>query len=261
MKHLVKKYVRLAQLGEDVAEVFDNAPVDEKELIKITDKKMNGYFCYALTEDNKIVQTFKFENNGKIFLIPEPDPIVIYFDSARHFHKTIKSRKNDLFSKLSADYKDLTAVNGDFYWYFSNVSSFILFLFLSLEAFVNKSIPSDFEYKKKVQNKKTELYDKLQIQRHIDFLEKIKNVLPEVTGKNFAQDHSHKYDLIKDLKKFRDEIVHTKSFEGIGSSNFYEDLYVTSLNFDFDKVLIVARDFINYYQPKLIEECQCGMEE
>jgi hypothetical protein len=261
LKHLVKKYVRLADLTEGAAEVLNNAPVDEKELTKIADKDMEGYNAYIITEDNKMVQTFKFENNGKNFLIPEPDPIVIYFDSARHFHSTIKRRRNELFSKLSMDYKNFTAVNGDFYWYFSNVSSFIIFLFLSLEAFINKSIPLDFEYKKKVQNKRTEIYDNFQIQRHIEFLEKIKKVLPQVTGSNFAQDYSHKFDMIRELKKFRDEIVHTKSFEATQSSNFYEDLYVVSLNFDFDKVLLAVRDCINYYQPNLIEECNCGKDE
>lgn len=263
MKHLVKKYVKLAQLSEGAAEVLNNAPIDEVELTKIADKRMDGYFAYAFTEDNKMVQTFKYENEGKIYLIPEPDPIVIYFDTALHYHKTIKSRRDELFSKLSADYKDFHAVNGDFYWYYSNASNFIIFLFLSLEAFINKSIPADFEYRRKIQNKRIELFDKLQIQRHIEFLEKIKKVIPQVPqfeGKNFVGEFTHKYDLIKDLKNFRDEIVHTKSFEGLDTNNFYEGLFVRSLNFDYDKVLLASRDYINYHQENLIEECQCGKD-
>lgn len=261
MKHLVKKYVKLATLSEGAAKVLNNAPVDEKELAKISEKKMDGYSAYAFTEDNKMVQTFKFENEGKVYLIPEPDPVVIYFDTAVHYYKTIKSRRDDLFSKLSAEHKDFQAVNGDFYWYYSNASNFILFLFLSLEAFINKSIPDDFEYRRTIQNKKTELYDKLQIQRHIEFLKKIKKVIPQLPQfeeKNFVKDFTHKYELIKDLKNFRDEIVHTKSFEGIGTNNFYEGLYVTSLNFEYDKVLFAARDYINFHQENLIEECLCG---
>lgn len=261
MKHLVKKYVNLSQLSEGAADTLNNAPVDEKELTKIANKQMDGYSTYAFTEDNKIVQTFKFENEGKVYLIPEPDPVVIYFDTAVHYYKTIKSRRDELFSKLSAEQNNFHAVNGDFYWYYSNASNFILFLFLSLEAFINKSIPDDFEYRKTIQNRKTELYDKLQIQRNIEFLEKIKKVLPQLPqfeGKNFVTDYTHKYDLITDLKKFRDEIVHTKSFEGIGTNNLYEGLYVTSLNFEYEKVLLAARDYINFHQENLIEECLCG---
>lgn len=258
LKHLVKKYVNLGIIKEGDEELINITPVDEVELAKIVDNKMDGYYAFAQTEDNKIVQTFKFEHDGKIFLIPEPDPIVIYFDSARHYHKTIQERKTELFSKLSTEFGDFAAVNGDFYWFFSNISSCVMFMFLSLEAFVNKSIPAGYTYKKVVQNKKTEIYDKIQIQREIDFGEKVKKVLPEIYNKNFAQDFSHLFDIIMDLKRFRDEIVHTKSFEGVDSSNFYEKLYTTSLSFDYDKVLFATRDFINYHQPNLIEECQCG---
>ena len=93
------------------------------------------------------------------------------------------------------------------------------------------------------------------------FKEKVKKVIPQLLQfeeKNFVKGFIHKYDLIKDLKNFRDEIVHTKSFEGIGTNNFYERLYVTSLNFEYDKVLFAARDYINFHQENLIEECLCG---
>lgn len=261
MKHLVKKYVKAVKVGEDVVEVFDNAPIDEKAITEISEKKMDGYYAMALTENNQIVQTFKYVNGENVFLIPEPDPIIIYFDTARHFHKTIEKRKVDLFSKLSNHSNNFSSVNGDFYWYFSTVCNYVIFQFLSIEAFINKTIPKDFEYRKSIQDKKTELFDRYQIQRNIEFLEKIKTVLPLATGKNFVQEFSHKYDLIKRLKEFRDEIVHTKSFEGKSSPNFYEELFVTSLDFEFDKTLFAARDFINYHQPDLIEECNCGKDD
>ncbi len=261
MKHLVKKYVKSAKLGEEVIDVINNAPIDEKVLSEISNSKMNGYFAMALTEDNQIVQTFKYEEDNKVYLIPEPDPIIIYFDTARHFHKTIEKRRVELFSKLTGNGSNFMAVNGDFYWYFSTVSSYAIFLFLAIEAFVNKSIPSNFEYRKLIQDKKTELYDRFQIQRSVEFLEKIKSVLPEATGKNFVKEFTHKYELIRKLKSFRDEIVHTKTFEGKSSPNFYEELFAMSLNFEFDKTLFAARDFINYYQPNLIEECGCGNDD
>lgn len=257
MKHLVKKYVKKTKLNDDVMEVINNAPIDEKKIKELSDSNLDGYYGIAITTDNEFIQTFKYLHNKKTFLIPEPDPIVIYFDTARNFHKEINKRRDDLFSKLSKETVNIVAVNGDFYWYFSVVSNYAIFLFLSLEAFINKMIPLDFEYKKRIPNKRTELYNKSQIQKHIEFLEKIKNVLPEVFDKNFVTEQSHKYDLIKKLKEFRDEIVHTKSYQEKGTPNFYENLFVTSLDFDFDKTLYASRDFINYYQPNLIEECHC----
>lgn len=261
MKHLVKKYVKFTKVDDDVVQVLDNAPIDEKALLEISNSKMKDYYGIALTDKNYLLQTFKYVEGENIFFIPEPDPIIIYFDTAINFHKTIDKRKSDLFSKLKSMGNIFNAVNGDFYWYFSTVCNYVIFLFLSIEAFLNKTIPYDFEYRKQIQTKKIELYDKSQIQRNIDFLEKIKSVLPLSTGKNFVEEFAHKYELIKKLKEFRDEIVHTKSFEGKNSPNFYENLFVTSLDFEFDNTLLAARDFINYYQPDLIEECNCGKND
>lgn len=228
MKHLVKKFVNASKVGNDVIEVFNNAPIDEKVFNEISNNNLEGYYALALTDKKYIMQTFKYLKDGNLFIIPEPDPIIIYFDTAVHFHKSILKRKTELFSKLTNLDEKFTAINGDFYWYFSTVCSHVIFLFLSIEAFLNKSIPNGFEYRKPIQDKKVEIYDKFQIQRSIDFLEKIKIVIPQALGRNFVTEYSHKYDLLKKLKEFRDEIVHTKSFEGKTTPNFYEDLFVIS---------------------------------
>ena len=256
MKHLVKKYVNSGKLESDTVEAIKNAPIDEKVLAEIAKDKMKDHFALAVTEDNQIYQTFKYQNGNDVYLIPEPDPIIIYFDTSLHFLKEVAERRNQLLSKMNI-HGDFMAVNGDFYWYFASVSSHIIFLFLAIEAFINRAVPDDFEYRRPIQKKKTELYVGIQIQRSIEFLEKIKEVLPQATNKNFVSEFSHKYESIQQLKKFRDDIVHTKSFSGT-SPNFYEDLFVKSLDFEFDKTLYAVRDFINYHRPNLIEECDCG---
>lgn len=256
MKHLVKKYVNSGKLNDETVDVINNAPIDEKMLAEISKDKMKDHFALAITEDNQIYQTFKYEQGDRVYLIPEPDPIVIYFDTARHYHKDIATKRSELLTKLNG-YNDFMAVNGDFYWYFATVSSYVIFLFLAVEAFINRAIPDNFEYRRPIQDKKTELFVGIQIQRYVEFLEKIKSVLPLATEKNFVTEFTHKYEHIRQLKIFRDEIVHTKSFAG-SSPNFYEDLFVRSLDFDFDNTLFAARDFINYHRPNLIEECNCG---
>ena len=260
MKHLVKKYIRLFKVGQDVVDVLNNAPVDESKLSEFEQTKMDGYIGIVQTENNEIIQTFKYVHNDHVYLIPEPDPIVIYFDTARASHKEIKERREKLFKELSHFGQNIHASNEHFYWYYSTVCSSVIFLFLAVEAFVNKIVKPEFEYRKPIGDKKVELYDKYQMQRQIDFLEKIKIVLPLATGKNFVVEHAHKYEQIKKLKLFRDEIVHTKSLEGEKVPNFYEDLYVLSLDFDFDKTLLYVRDFINFHQAGLIEECNCGKD-
>jgi hypothetical protein len=262
MKHLVKKYIRNQKLDNSVVDILNNTPVNENEIRKIVNSNLEEYIGFGLTGDNEMVQTFKFVKDNMVFLIPEPDPIVIYFDSAVHYHNQIIERKSKLFESLSANTHNIYAVNGDFYWYFSLTSSFIVFLFLSIEAFTNKIIPYDFEYKKVVPNKRTEIYNKLEIQRNIDFIEKLKFVIPQITKKNFVQEFSHKFQMIKNLKEFRDDIVHTKSKENeLNPNNFYEELFKKTLDFDFTNTLLATKDFINYYQKNLIEECNCGYEK
>lgn len=260
MKHLVKKYVRALDIGQEVVDVLNNAPVDESKIAELSQNKLEGYYGMLQFDNERLIQTFKYVKDNKTFLIPEPDPIVIYFDTARLYHKTINERKTNLFKQLQV-INNIVAVNGDFYWYYSTVCNYVIFLFLAIEALINKIIPMDYEYKKPVQDKKVELYNKFQIQRHIEFIEKIKNVLPDALGKSFVVEQTHKFEDIKKLKLFRDEIVHTKSHEAEMVQNYYEDLYTLSLDFDFDKTLKSAQDFINFYQPNLIEECSCGNDD
>jgi hypothetical protein len=257
MKHLKKKYVLHVKLNDDVVKVINNAPEHKKEVDEIMKNNLDGYYGLAFTENNDLVQTFKYEEDGKVFMIPEPDPVVIYFDSARHYYRQISGKREQIFEKVTKFDKHISATTGDFYWYFSLASSYAIFLYTSIEAFINKMIPNEYIYSRKIQDKRTELFDKPQIQRYLEFSEKLKNVLPEITGKNFVAEFTHKFEQIKKLKNFRDEIAHTKSYDGENGPNRYENLYVTSLNFDYEQTLNYVKDFINFYQPDLIEICPC----
>lgn len=260
MKHLVKKYVRYVKFQENLNAAIAEIPVNEKEIARIRDEKMEDQYGMIITDSNELIQAFKYETDGKIYMLPEPDPVVIYFDTAAFNYRRLREQRVEIFRDAALFGKHLLATTGNFYSYFANASSFAIYLFGALEAFVNKEIPKDFEYRRNFQDKRTELFDKGQLQRNIEFLEKIKDVMPQVKGKNFVQEFAHKYNQIKKLKYFRDEVVHTKSFEADQEPNFYQQLFVLSLDFDFEKTINFVRDYINYYQPGLIEECNCGKE-
>ena len=260
MKHLKKKYVLHLKVDQDIRKVIDNAPEHKEEVDRIMSSNLEGYYGITITENNDLVQTFKFEENGNVFMIPEPDPVVIYFDSARHYFNQIAGQREKVFENTTMFASHVSATTGDFYWYFSLASSYAIFLYTSIEAFINKMIPNDYVYQRSVQDKRTELFNKSQVQRHLEFSEKLLKVLPEITGKNFVIDHTHKYEQIKNLKKFRDEIAHTKSYDSTQGPNRYENLYSTSLGFEYEKTLIYVKDFINYYQQNLIEICECGQD-
>lgn len=259
MKHLRKKYIRLISLTDSVSDLLNYSSVDEKEIPQIV-KDLDNRVPFLITEGKEMIQSFQYKNNKKIYLIPEPDPIVIYFDTGRAYLKRLKRDKIKLLEKLNQEHGDAHETRDAFYYYYSASTSFVVFVFIALEAFINKMIPYSFEYRKSIGNKKVELYNKIQIQRHIEFMEKIKQVLPAITSKSFAEKKPKIFHRIEELKNFRDEIVHTKSHEGSPTSNFYQSLYVKSLDFDYENTLYAAREFISFYEGGLIEECDCGVE-
>ena len=79
------------------------------------------------------------------------------------------------------------------------------------------------------------------------------------TKKSFHVEFGNKYENIQKLKEFRDAIMHTKSDNG-NPAKFYEDLYTCALNFNYTDTINHVRDFLNYYEPNFIEECNCGKE-
>src|SRR5688572_15219043 len=97
MKHLKKKFVvqvkfspeKWAELQKipDARKDFQTLPVSDKE-------KMNALI---FMEDGELVQAFRYQANGKTTYIPEPNPVVIYFDSARNYFRQLKDHKDKVF--------------------------------------------------------------------------------------------------------------------------------------------------------------------
>lgn len=252
MKHTQKKFVFSKKLSEGTGDVIRNAPVDKLKVEQLIQEDFADHFCLVHTESDYIIQAFRFADGAHNLVIPEPNPIVIYFELARFNYKHISTTKN----KLYANHGNPTQTLNDFFQFFQISSIVTTFLFMSIEAFVNSKLPRDFVYSKS-SNRNTTNFNRSQIQTEISFEEKIKQVLPEFTGKSFASECGHKYETILKLKKLRDEITHTKGQIG-GVPINYQDLYAMSLNFDYENALRHTRDFLNFYEPDLIQECTCA---
>ncbi len=110
---------------------------------------------------------------------------------------------------------------------FSTECNFVIILFL-LEAFSDKLIPSDFEYRKQIQNKQNWTWQQIPNSKTYWVFRKNKYILPDATGNNFVKEFSHKQEHRKKLKEFRDEIIHSKSFEDKGTPNL-TDLILLSV--------------------------------
>lgn len=257
MKHIKKKFQFEAFLTEEQEASFKakSIQVDKEEGHKL--KLPKGLVGILETDDGKYFTAFPHKIDGKQFFIPEPDPVLIYFNNAYLSFRELESTKKDLIKALELKTMD-EGIKNELYTFFGNSFGFATMLFTSIEAYINKKIPIEYEYRD-TKNSKTELYDKNQIERYLPFDTKFKTVLKEITKKDFTQAYPIKEQYIKNLREFRDSIIHTKtSKEG---ATPYDYLYKKSLNFKYAETIESVKDWLNYYEgSNYVEDCDCGKD-
>lgn len=228
----------------------------QKEGVKAELKNRTGSIAYIKTVDDIVVGGFIHNVMGKRYIFPVPDPTLIYFNNAQLNIAAITKHKEELIKKVDIEDALSEPALNEIYNFYGVTSGFVIFLFTSIESFVNQLIPNDFEYRNK-QKRKTEIFNKEQIQENIDFRTKLKSVLPQATNKDFFKHQTPTNDRIWKLKEFRDDIVHTKPDE---NPLKYDHLIKTSLNFKYEETLEAVAKFMNHYKPDYIVECDCGMD-
>jgi len=256
-KHILKKFLHQITLPEEIANTVNKSGLNILINGKLTVQKIpKGMTPYLTTEDNKIFKAFSFQYKNQTKIIPEPDPILVYFHAAYLNYIQIEEKKQEILDKLS-EHKLSEVMINELYGFFSVTSSFVILLFTAIEALTNRCIKKDFIYKK-INNRRTELYTKTQIEKYFPFDEKIDEVLPDATGKNFKKHFPMKYSHINNLKDFRDMIAHTKEAD---DDSTYDYLYKKALTFLYTDTLDAAKDFCNYYvADDFIVECPCSQQ-
>ena len=219
-------------------------------------KKRTGSIAYIRTEDDVVIGGFIHNVKGKRYIFPVPDPTLIYFNNAQLNIAAITKHKEELIKKVDLEETLSEPALNEIYNFYGVTSGFVIFLFTSIESFINQLLPDDFEYRNKLR-RKTEIYNKQQIQESLDFKTKLKHVLPQATNKDFFRNQTPTNDRIWKLKEFRDEIVHTKPDK---NPLKYDHLIKTSLNFKYLQTLKAVAKFMNHYKPDYIVECDCGMD-
>lgn len=258
MKHIQKRFFlqEKGQLSEESNKQFRSIDFGKTIIDEQLLKEEKDSLVHMQTESGDIIRGFIHKIDGKHCILPMPDPTLVYFHSAQTYLKAIKENRKVLILKLEiGEVLNEPAIH-EIYNFYSLTSGFVIFLFTAIESFLNQIIPDDFVYKN-VQTRKTELFDKKQIQENIDFSTKVKKVLKEATGKDFFQKSTPMNQQIWNLKKFRDDIVHTKQED---SSLKYNGLIKTSLAFNYESSLNAVAQFMNHYKKDFIVECNCGMD-
>jgi hypothetical protein len=257
MKHIKKKFLNEIELTPEVIETLHNSPmrVELDENFKNIPKQAKGKVPFFTTYDNLFYQGFFLKVQGKIRVIPEPDPILVYFHAAYVNYVNLVQTKKKLLELTEITLGSEPAIN-ELYEFFGQVSTFVIFLFTTIEACMNRAIPSTFIYVRPT-NKSTENFTKEQIERHISFGDKIKYVLPSATGKDFFKNYKLKFQQIENLKVFRDDIIHTKQTENGAASHNYRKAF----DFDYMKALTAVKDFCNFYiKDDFVIDCECNKE-
>lgn len=251
MKHIKKRFLfEVEQKIED----DDSSIIFIDELNKKNTSNLIGKKVILQLGDKSIYGSF-FKIKNEFVTIPIPDFTLIYFDQAQLRLALIEEKKKELVKKIGAK-KSLDESNiGEIYSFFGLVSGFIIYLFTSMESFINHQIPPESNYFE-IKKRQTLYYNFKQIQ-FLSFDKKIKEVMPFFTGKNFFQRQTQATQDIEDLKEFRDSIIHTKSSDNI---ELYYELIKKTLSFKYNQKLKAVSSYMNFYKPNYIKECNCGKD-
>ena len=255
MKHIKKRFQFERFLTEEEKERLKSKSIEfdkhEGQKIKLED----GFVAVFVTETGKHFSAFQHNIGGKKFFIPEPDPVLIYFNNAYLSYRAVEKSKKELIEKLDIELMDENVKN-ELYTFFGNSFGFATMLFTSIEAYINRSIPKNHIFRD-IKSNRTEEYDKNQIERYLSFDVKVKKILNHLKQKNFSLAHPNKNQHIEHLKEFRDSIIHTKANKG--KTTPYDYLYKKAFDFKYKETIESVKNWLNFYESNdYIEDCDCG---
>lgn len=215
---------------------------------------------FLISENGEGYGCFLCKIDGKERALPVPDPTLVYFNSAQRYFSLMKKTRKKLVDKLDTS-KPLTETGiNEIYDFYEITSGFVIFLFTAIESFINQRIPENYQYVYKGA-KKTEIYSQTQIYQTIDFMTKFKTILPDATNNRSFKTGTPTYTHIVNLKKFRDEIIHTKpQKEGKNIEIDYKELLKRAINFKYKDSLFAVAKFMNHYKSGYIVECDCEQD-
>lgn len=252
MKHTLKKFLTKFQATPELTSAFQNSIIIED--LKNIDLK--EHMVFGLTEGDEVISMFTLYQGKEKYILPEPDLVVCLFETGR-FNAI---RLADLRKKLIADSHDTSKTMNNCYTFYATACLAVTSLVNCLEAFINRTIPNNFEFTSQEVKGKI-VQNKDQIERNQTFEKKIKEIIPEALKKNFhIQNQSH-YTTLSDLKTLRDDMTHLKSYHNSKALISYEELYNRAFKFDYMKALNAVKFYINFYATDLIQPCTCGSED
>lgn len=225
-----------------VPEESKKMAMDYLDSNKLSDEDNNDILIMF---EDKVIYGYDYLYNNKKLIMPEINPVTIFFSNAVMSHGHLSYYREILLSK-SADVRNVGQFIslGHFGDFFKLAFNCIINLQASLETYLNSKIPITYKfYNEKGKLKQGSIHEKIDI------------ALKEITKRSYDKEDDIK--LIKELIFLRNRMIHLKPVNDITNTK-YKNLYRTILDFKYFKAIIAVRNFLNYYEPNLIEECTCG---
>ena len=236
MIHILLKASKRIKTNFNIPKVTSEVKIPQESLdfakeYQASDKYAEEYDKdLALVFDEQIVFGFDYLDNGKKLIIPEINPILIFYSNAIMSHKQIDKYRGILL-KNSQDVKRIKGAVDPAYFgdFFQLAINFIVNLQGTIESFLNYSIPEDYVFLS-VNNREI---------RRPNIHDKIDIAITELCNKSFEEYDLEKYLLIKDLIQLRNDIIHLKPIEGETNTK-YKKLFRRVLDLDYDKTVIAT---------------------
>src|SRR5687767_9654004 len=126
-KHIKKKFLFEIQLtDEEIIEIDATGNTRSFKDLEQIKKVPKDLTAFIITDSNTVLQAFPFQYQGKPRLVPEPDPVLIYFHTAYMSYRLIDQKKTEILKKLINPTMNEVMMN-ELYDYFGLTSGFIIF--------------------------------------------------------------------------------------------------------------------------------------
>lgn len=195
------------------------------------------------------IEEVEIKNNKVKFITPSMVALQINIaNEALRKIKTSNKRIQNIYSEQDFNNdsmgESLVEHTLEIYSFIEHAQQAIIFSFTALETFINLSIPSDFIWKK-VTARKTEVYNKEQIERYITWKEKINLVVTDIYQMPQIKQMGFWSDLIE-LLDVRNSLIHIKSSDDTR-------VLTEILNKDIFKICFSSQEYINYISENVVE--------
>lgn len=198
--------------------------------------------------EDSVIYAFDYLDVKNKIIIPELNPTTIFYSNAIMFHRNLVKSKETLLKK-SPNLKEINKqvdpkIFGTFFQFAINC---LINLQSTVESFANRQIPKNYFI-----NDDGEEYE-------VSIFHKIDTVLPTIKKKKFKQEFKRDNFRVRKVIELRNEIIHLKPIKN-STNTQYKETYRKLIKFDFPRAILAVKNFVNFYEPELIEECACGKE-